>query len=553
MSPAAPEPRAARRNTVVLCAGRINPKNIPVGLSDDEGLIPVGGRPAIAWCLDSLFAKGAAESGGVDIVVRRANRRLLAILEHRYPEVRAHAIGEGGSILTSLAAGLAAADETAPTQVVLGDTAVQESAAPAPDVLLASGRIKASRPWCLVTRDAAGRLKDVYDKQFDVPIKGKLALVGHYSFSDTALLRRLVNSALLKGETELSGVLMAYAAERPLAVRETSDWLDFGHASGLLQARLSHFSTREFNAIRVDRVRGVLVKTSRKKQKLLDEVNWYRSLPRELALFAPRVAGLSQTPESVTVELELYGYQTLAELYLYGQNNLEDWLGILEALLEVHRLFRSHAAPPDRGELTDIYLVKTARRIEAAARLPHIAALMEPAALLINGQACRNLPALREDLLAATAALAGDAPRCVAHGDFCFSNILFDPLHFVFKLIDPRGRFKTQGIYGDPRYDIAKLRHSAVGLYDSFVAGLYSLERLGTAAYALKCPQASFAAALARHFDRLIIRQGYDLAEIRLIEGLLFLTMIPLHSDDPRRQTAFYLTAVRRLNEALGR
>lgn len=538
---------------MVLCAGRLDPKNLPVGLSDDEGLIPVGGRPAIAWCLDSLLDKGAAESGGLDIVVRRGNRRLISILEHRYPDVRRHAVGEGGSILTSLAAGLAAADESRPTQVVLGDTAVQEPCAPEPDVLLASGRIKASRPWCLVTRDPAGRLKDVFDKQPDVPLRGKLALVGYYTFSDTALLRRLVNSALLRGERELSGVLAAYSAERPLSVRETADWLDFGHASGLLRARLSLFSTREFNAIRVDKTRGVLIKTSRKKQKLMDEVNWYHSLPRELALFAPRVAGVSQTPESVTVELELYGYQTLSEFYLYGQNNLEDWLGILEALLDVHRLFKGHTAPPDRDELTDIYLVKTARRMEAAARLPHIAELMAPPALLINGQSCRNLPALRKDLLAATAALAGEAPRCVVHGDFCFSNILFDPLHFVFKLIDPRGRFKTQTIYGDPRYDIAKLRHSVAGQYDSLVAGLYALERLGTAAYSLKIPQASFAAALARHFDRLVALQGYDVKEILLIEGLLFLTMIPLHADDPRRQTAFYLTAVRRLDEALDR
>ena len=52
-------------------------------------------------------------------------------------------------------------------------------------------------------------------------------------------------------------------------------------------------------------------------------------------------------------------------------------------------------------------------------------------------------------------------------------------------------------------------------------------------------------------FDELVINYGYNSQDIRMIEALLFLTMIPLHSDAPTRQKCFYLTAIRKINEVL--
>ena len=66
----------------------------------------------------------------------------------------------------------------------------------------------------------------------------------------------------------------------------------------------------------------------------------------------------------------------------------------------------------------------------------------------------------------------------ISHGDLCFSNILFDTRVESIKCIDPRG-ITPKGeysIYGDRRYDLAKLYHSVVGLYDFIIAGRYSLD-----------------------------------------------------------------------------
>jgi hypothetical protein len=56
---------------------------------------------------------------------------------------------------------------------------------------------------------------------------------------------------------------------------------------------------------------------------------------------------------------------------------------------------------------------------------------------------------------------------------------------------------------------------------------------------------------IQKDFDNQVTASGYDLEEIKFIEGLLFLSMLPLHSDKPQRQLAMYLTSVLIFNELL--
>jgi hypothetical protein len=50
-------------------------------------------------------------------------------------------------------------------------------------------------------------------------------------------------------------------------------------------------------------------------------------------------------------------------------------------------------------------------------------------------------------------------------------------------------------------------------------------------------------------FDELTRAAGYDLGEIKLLEGLLFVSMLPLHDGDPTRQRMMFLTGLGVLNE----
>jgi hypothetical protein len=53
----------------------------------------------------------------------------------------------------------------------------------------------------------------------------------------------------------------------------------------------------------------------------------------------------------------------------------------------------------------------------------------------------------------------------------------------------------------------------------------------------------------AESFDRLVEENGYVLEEIKFIEALLFLSMIPLHKHKPLRQQLMYCIGITLLND----
>ena len=536
-------------NTIILSAGKFNPKNISAGMITDPGLLPIRSKPAINWCIDSAIKNGAKE---IKIVLRENNTRLSRFLGYSYPDVQQYFIESNSDIATSVISLLNNCDESLPTQIIFGDTLIDETFPKENDVFLSSPNIKASKQWCLVSKDSKGCLDRIYNKERDISIADKEALVGYYKFSDTKLLKQLLSEEFLSPAPSFVSVLQKYHKVHPILIKTTQHWFDFGHISGAVQARLGLFSAREFNSLKVDAVRGTITKISKKKQKLLDEANWYQKLPLEVACYAPRVFNVSEDETYAKVEMELYGYANLAETFIYGSNNLEDWYNIIEALLKVHKVFENYSEPQDKSELVEIYQTKTKQRLDdVKAKNPEVDRMMQSDYISINNIHYKNYPLLTSLLDKKIEKLLDYDKRTIVHGDYCFSNILFDPMHYIFKLIDPRGRFKTQSIYGDPRYDIAKLRHSIVGLYDFIVAGLYKLKPIGENAYEFQISTPILTEKLEPFFDELVVEYGYDRKEIKLIEAILFLTMIPLHSDDLQRQKAFYLTAIQKLNEVL--
>jgi hypothetical protein len=126
---------------------------------------------------------------------------------------------------------------------------------------------------------------------------------------------------------------------------------------------------------------------------------------------------------------------------------------------------------------------------------------------------------------------------------------LYDIQTQIVRLVDPRGSFGQKGIYGDPRYDIAKLRHSLCGQYDFIIANLFKLDKEASSfTFNLDIYKNDYHDRLVEYFDSLILELGYNLREIKLIESLLFLSMIPYHSGKPEHQFVMYLTGIKKLN-----
>jgi hypothetical protein len=105
-------------------------------------------------------------------------------------------------------------------------------------------------------------------------------------------------------------------------------------------------------------------------------------------------------------------------------------------------------------------------------------------------------------------------------------------------------------MYGDIKYDVAKIRHSLVGGFDTITNGLYSATYTEMDGIFVDVYKPKNYEDVCKKLD-LRIKERWDLNEIKIIEGLLFISMLPLHKDHFERQLALYSIGIQRLNEAL--
>ena len=542
------------QHALLLCGGEINHANLPIGTNRSNAMVPVNGKPVIGWILDTLQERGFAQ---VTVVLRVENMRLRDFIEWAYRgrmSVTLAYVDKGGTILHSLMSGLNQVGEADRLHLILGDTLVRDE-----DVMLEQdyvyvGPYDVSENWCLVQAEPnGGEVTAYYDKETKVPA-GLQALVGYYHFVDSGLLKNLTAQAIAEGGRELSAVLKSYGNQRAIVVRPVKDWLDFGHINPFLEAKRKLLQTRFFNSLSIDSTKGTLTKRSEKNDKLLDELNWYRKLPPSLQVLAPRVLEESEDETGkVCIVQEYYGYPNLAELYVFGDLDNEIWHTTLHALLEVAKLFQGEQAPVSAGHVQAMYGDKTWERLNMLREqdAEQWGPLLDAATLTINGVKYPNVLPQQAAINQRVAALAANVQGGVLHGDYCFSNILYDVTSQIIRVIDPRGSFGEPGIYGDPRYDLAKLRHSICGKYDFLIAGLFTTQQEGPTTYRYTIFGNERSEELGHYFDEALMSHGASLAEIRFIEALLFISMVPYHAGHPERQQVMYLQGVKFLHESL--
>lgn len=539
-------------NNILLFGGKTKNENLPLGFYSSLAMLPLRGKPVIWWQIQNLQEHGLEN---VILVISKNNKKLIEYAKNILSEnfkIKIVLISSQKNILSSLKYGLQTANLELPTRVILGDTMLCESLNNEfVDIIYTSNEISTSENWCLVEKQKNKNLY-FYDKQKNINIKNKSALIGYYSFSDTKSLLSCCVKARLLLKKEISAALIMYQEKHSLLTKHAKDWIDLGHTSGLIKAKNNLFSARSFNSISVDIQKGLLIKSSTKIQKLEDEALWYLNLPEDLKIYAPRLINFSKNNQKACLVQELYGYPTLQELYLSGEVNLEDWRCIIEKLFILHKDFERYKKSVNKKLLLWLYFDKTCERLaELKAQNIYWEKILTHGFEKINGKKYLSILSLKKDIKNFVDLLCENGEETIIHGDYCFSNILFDSSNYVFKLIDPRGRLNSEAtIYGDPRYDIAKLRHSIVGLYDFIVQDLFKLEE-SQEGFAYKIFTTSNYNTLTEIFDKYTKINGFEPKEIKFIEGLLFLSMIPLHKDNFNRQKMFYIRALELLNETL--
>jgi len=536
--------------TLILAAGKIDYTRLPFGVHQSNATIPVNGKPVISWILDDLILKNVKD---IRIVIREENSRLEQLLQKHYSQriqLDIIRLNNPASIIDSLHAGLSfSALTNEPIQFILGDTLIYDSFESMQDMLYVS-KVRSSENWCVVNTNDKGEILTLTDKK-ELPGDSFTALCGYYQLSNARTLLSCVQLCKDNGSKELSEVLMQYNNIHPLSVKKVDAWFDFGHLESFIQSKKSLLRPRHFNQLTIDPLLNTITKVSDKSDKLADELNWYLLLPEKLKTLTPRIVTREQEGNKVTITQEFYGYPSLSELFVYGDLSISVWESIIDYLFQVHGLFRQYEKPAEKAYLTDMYDNKTQERIQQMLNQDRFwKEIWEKDSITINGNQYSNIPACLDKLSKKIEQLTNHATFNVIHGDYCLSNILYDLNNQIVRLIDPRGSFGEKGIYGDPRYDIAKLRHSLVGLYDYVVGDLFQIST-SEKGFDYELFEDDKNIHLALYMDKCIQAFGYNLSEIKLIEGLLFLSMIPYHADYNERQHMMYVKSVEIFNQLI--
>ena len=286
---------------------------------------------------------------------------------------------------------------------------------------------------------------------------------------------------------------------------------------GLLEEyeALAQIKCRTFNRIttEVDETTGskVLVKEAvdEKGRKLAKrECAWYEKA-KEL---------------EIPVLPEIYQTSPLKMEFIEGRNIYDCQFEasvkrrILESLVDaLKKLHESESVPSDTFSIHEAYYKKTMDRL---AEIEDLVPFAREKEIVVNGKRCRNVYYHKRELEQKLEALVRNCDRFhFIHGDCTFSNLMVrengEPV-----LIDPRGYFGFTELYGDVRYDWAKLYYSIVGNYDRFNLKEFQLD-IGETEVSLQIASNGWE-DMEEDFFALT---GADMEEIRLLHAVIWLSL----------------------------
>ncbi|MBF0408328.1 MAG: hypothetical protein HQM10_13340 [Candidatus Riflebacteria bacterium] len=513
------------------------------------GLVPVDSRPVLEHIAGPYIKEGfealIAVNEGADLVEKFLSKR---------PDLHtsSYNVGQTKSLGETIFLSIKSCTILPGFLVInFADTHIDEPLT-IPDAIAYSKLAEHFR-WTTFAVDSEKRIvrieeKDV-EKSDDTDWK---TFVGVFSISNVRLFTDILEKCLSRPRERLDPFYIAlteYFNGLSTASRNlysAVSWHDFGHLDTYYSSKKTFFLNRRyFNTIKIDRFKGVLRKTSTETRKFLDEILWYLKLPKGLQHIAPRVFDFSLEFERPFVELEFYGYPALNDVFLYGNFHIGLWNQILIAIKSlISELFKYQYNPTDDNVLSasmkDMYEEKTRSRLQKINDNPLFEVFYQKN-LKINGKDCLNLPETLSMMGTIAEKIKLYEKRCfsIIHGDLCLSNILFDQRNNIVRVIDPRGRFGNLELYGDMRYDIAKLVHSFEGDYDFIVNGLFEIRTDMNEIFLNVFLNENHLRVRELFSNWLRKNWNDDLLGIQYIESMLFLSMVPLHADSPDSQKAF--------------
>ena len=534
---------------------------IPSATLVPEELQNIGKLPAIIYPInqdivfDYLYKQYKDLNGTIDIICYEAKdkvkRRLASYDGKKVNIIDIPELTDLGHTVYYALEGV-----TAPVFVNFADTIIMDDIIDTDDDTVFYSVDYLSDTWTFFETEN-GVITSIIDKVKQNSEVQKKLFVGLFKITEPQLFRECLEKSFGRNDLTMStfyAALCTYSEQKPFNSVEVENWFDIGHADTYYNSQLE-VKAREFNHISVDKDRGILRKTSDDKEKFIGEILWYLKLPADIEYVRPRIFDYSTSYSAPYVSMEYYAYHTVHELFMYGDLNYHQWVDVFNRIRFVCNDFARYTVSDEKIKpaLEDMYLTKTVQRFDKLrADERFVRFFNEP--ITVNGIEYKSLDGITDLLKKIIPEMLYDIEKfSIIHGDLCFANIMVDGNFSFIKVIDPRGKFGTFDIYGDSRYELAKLFHSVDGKYDFIIKDQFSIDynadenRIN---YSINDRSRDY--DLYKLFTEVFKNEiGNDLKKIELIESLLFLSMIPLHGESFEHQLVMLGTGIEILNRVV--
>lgn len=490
----------------IIPAAGYGTRMLELGKSYPKSILPYKERPLLYWNVNWLLDQGCDE---VIVVVNHLKDQVIETIREYGLPAKAIEPKSMGGLSTSVLSGIESSESEGDSGVLilLGDTLVERGEIDFSNNFVSVFQVEDWERWCMFSPEDS----KFYDKPSEKP-PTNLALSGVYYVKSKEELRGLLKEQEKSEETHRGELQISTSLSRlkdPL-LPAFLDVLDFGTLHNYLGNRKLR-NSREFNDVTLNE--ETVIKSSLDRNKIISEANWYRSIPGNVKVHTPKLLNYDLHGRRASYEMERVFHPTLREVYLFLDRSSDTWGRIFSSCLS---LLEKMGSPKVEGKGSyKAILEKTRNRIRV---LPK-----QFRDQVVVGEFLSEFERESERIDSGNSVLI--------HGDFCFSNLMWDAETRRVTMVDPKGE-----LYGSRYYDWAKLRHSALYGYDFIDSELYTVCQGETKVFDQGVQTVS---RVYSEMEKSVFRED-EIAYLDLLTASLFLTMIPLHSHNPRNQSLYF-------------
>lgn len=328
---------------------------------------------------------------------------------------------------------------------------------------------------------------------------------------------------------------------------EIEGLVDISIISNFIQCITGHFDSRFFNSLKGNEY--TLVKSSSNRKKIKAEYSFYHLLPEDMKFWFVMPFNYQEDKNSASYTMERLHMTDLSIKWVHGSMDETEF----EELLDKYFFFFKSRHIKACSELEykrvarSLYIDKVNDRIAELKALPEYEKI-KPLLDVFSETSVEMLVdkyfLLKKKI---EARVTYPIRLVIGHGDPCFANTLYNKSTKTLKFIDPKGATTDEELWTNEYYDVAKLSHSVCGRYDFFNNALFDIKIDSTFAYDLEIPFDN--SKYIEIFKRKVEENGFDYLTVRIYEASLFLSMLPLHIDNPHKVFGFILNVKNILEE----